>query len=78
MNFQLLEMSRPVPPPLPVKRGVWEKEKLLKSAAGVALSSSLSTQVVRIAVSTVCDAWFVSGSDSIDLQTHSKTLTHNT
>ncbi len=29
-------------------------------------------QVVRIARSTVCDAWFASGSDSIDLQTHSK------
>ncbi len=35
VNFQLLEVSRPVP--LPVKRGVWEKEKLLESAAGVAL-----------------------------------------
>ncbi len=34
-------MSRPVPPPLTVKRGVWEKEKLLESAAGVALSSGL-------------------------------------
>ncbi len=41
VNFQLLEMSRPVPPPLPVKRGVWEMEKLLESAAGVALSSGL-------------------------------------
>ncbi len=27
-----------------------------------------------IARSTVCDAWFASGSDSIDLQTHSKSL----
>ncbi len=28
--------------------------------------------VVRIALSTVCDAWFASGSDIIDLKTHSK------
>ncbi len=32
-------MSRPVPQPLPVKRGVWEKDTLLESAAGVALDT---------------------------------------
>ncbi len=32
-------MSRPVPPPRPTWRGVWEKEKLLERAAGVAESS---------------------------------------
>ncbi len=32
-------MSRPVPPPRPTWRGVWEKDKLLESAAGVAESS---------------------------------------
>ncbi len=32
-------MSRPVPPPWPTWRGVWEKEKLLERAAGVAESS---------------------------------------
>ncbi len=32
INFQSLEISRPVPPPLPVRRGVWENEKLLESA----------------------------------------------
>ncbi len=29
-------------------------------------------QVVRIALPTVCEAWFVSGSDSSDLETHGK------
>ncbi len=47
VNFQLLEMSRPVHPPLPVKRGVWEKDKLLESAEGVALSSGLIQVSVR-------------------------------
>ncbi len=47
VNFQLLEMSRSVPPPLAVKRGVWEKEKLLERAAGVALSSGLIQVSVR-------------------------------
>ncbi len=47
VNFQLLEMSRPVPPPLPVNGGGWEKEKLLESAAGVALSSGLIQVSVR-------------------------------
>jgi len=32
-------MSRPVPPPRPTWRGVWEKEKLLERPAGVAESS---------------------------------------
>ncbi len=32
-------MSKPVPPPRPTWRGVWEKEKLLERAAGVAESS---------------------------------------
>ncbi len=32
-------MSRPVPPPRPTWRGVWEKENLLERAAGVAESS---------------------------------------
>ncbi len=32
-------MSRPVPPPRPTWRGVWEKDKLLERAAGVAESS---------------------------------------
>ncbi len=32
-------MSRPVTPPRPTWRGVWEKEKLLERAAGVAESS---------------------------------------
>ncbi len=32
-------MSRPVPPPRPTWCGVWEKEKLLERAAGVAESS---------------------------------------
>ncbi len=31
-----------------------------------------SAQVVRIALPVVCDAWFASGSDSSDLETHSK------
>ncbi len=48
VNFKLLEMSRPVPPPLPVKRGVWEKEKLLESAAGVELSSGLIQVSFRV------------------------------
>ncbi len=37
--FQLFEMSKPVTPPRPTWRGVWEKEKLLEKAAGVAESS---------------------------------------
>ncbi len=32
-------MSRPVPPPRPTWCGVWEKDKLLERAAGVAESS---------------------------------------
>ncbi len=32
-------MSRTVPPPRPTWRGVWEKDKLLERAAGVAESS---------------------------------------
>ena len=47
INFQSLEISRPVPPPLPVKRGEWENEKLLESAAGVAVSSGLIQVSVR-------------------------------
>ncbi len=41
IHFQSLEISRPVPPPFPVRWGVWENEKLLESAAGVAVSSGL-------------------------------------
>jgi len=40
-------MSRPVPPPLPVKQGEWENEKLLERAAGVAVSSGLIQVSVR-------------------------------
>ncbi len=46
-------MSRPVPPPRPTWRGVWEKEKLLERAAGVAESSgriqvSVKPQMLRV------------------------------
>ncbi len=41
LHFQSLEMSRPVPKPLQVRRGVQENEKSLERAAGLALSSGL-------------------------------------
>ncbi len=40
-NFHSFEIRRPVPPPLPIVRGVWEKVKLVERAAGVAVSSGL-------------------------------------
>jgi len=46
-NFQAFEMSRPVPPPLPVRRGVCEKVKLVERAAGVTMSSALIHVSVR-------------------------------
>ncbi len=53
LHFQLIEISRPVPPPLPVRRGVWENLKLLESAARVAVSSGLiqvSVRAVRLSL----------------------------
>ncbi len=47
VNFQLLEMSKPVPSTSYSQMGVWEKEKLFESAAGVALSSGLNQVSVR-------------------------------
>ncbi len=44
MNFQLLEMRNSSSQ---TGWGVWEKEKLLESAAGVALSSGLIQVSVR-------------------------------
>jgi len=51
--FQLLEMRVPEPPPLPDWRGVWEKDKLLERAAGVAESSgwiqvSVKPRILRV------------------------------
>lgn len=33
-NFQVVELSRPVRPPCPIGRGVWDKVKQMKRAEG--------------------------------------------
>lgn len=50
-NVHLSEISRPVPPPRPVRRGVWENVKLVESAAGVAVFSGVIQVSVRARIS---------------------------
>ncbi len=47
IHFQSLQKSRPVPPPLPVRREVWENEKW-ESAVGVAVGLKRFRIVTRI------------------------------
>lgn len=48
------EMSRPVPPPLPVGLGVWLKEKAEERAAGVDVFSGVIQVSVRARKSSDC------------------------
>ena len=55
LYFYLLEISRPVPPPRPDDREVWENVWLVESAAGVALFSGLIQVSVEARISG--DRW---------------------
>ena len=52
LYFHLLEISKPVPPPRPDVREVWENVWLTESAAGVALFSGLIQVSVRARMSS--------------------------
>ena len=53
-KLHLREMSKPVPPPLPVGLSVWVKEKAEERAAGVAVLSGVIQVSVRARKSSDC------------------------